>query len=151
MIAFCRSLGIPARLNAGFSIKIEKEYPYWGGDLTFSSGSNGVGELNGHACYEVYYSSLSTWIPGDPAQQTANFTHVSNVWLGRAPDLSYIKSTLNISGTISSSESQPTGVGVSAKKPKINYPPTLTSVFEYVYHDQFFGSLKIQKYFVEYK
>ncbi len=28
MIAFCRSMGIPARINVGYSIKIEKKYPY---------------------------------------------------------------------------------------------------------------------------
>lgn len=143
MIAFCRSLGIPARINGGYSIKVEKNYVIWDNTpITFSSGANGVGDLNGHACYEVYYPTLSNWIPGDPAQQTASFTHAGNVWYGHYPELPKTNVRMSVSGTLEPGMAGPTGLGFGAPPiPFIESPLSISEDFDYVYHNEFSGSL----------
>lgn len=76
MIAFCRSLGIPARLTTGGYFPYEMRLPlaqtgsakildqYKTGTLT--------NEQVGHAVYEVYYPGIG-WVRGDPAMNTVNF------------------------------------------------------------------------------
>jgi transglutaminase-like putative cysteine protease len=59
VIAFLRSLTIPARIASGFSFNIERSYPLWAPNppRKYDQGKTGIGNAAGHACYEVYYPS----------------------------------------------------------------------------------------------
>ncbi len=122
-------------------MKIEKIFPIWSGGIAKFSSGNGTGQMNGHAHYEVFYPTIGSWLPGDPAQQTANFTHVSNIWYGREPELSTLHPSLIVGGTINPGEIAPTGIAIDPDNPVINVAPTLTSNFQYVYHNSFSGPL----------
>ncbi len=62
--------------------------------------------------------------------------------MGRGSDATALKGNLNVSGSyIPGQDSPPINPYVTSKNPKINYAPTITSDFEYVYYDEFFGPL----------
>ncbi len=76
MIAFCRSLGIPARIDCGDFFRYQMTLPVdsRGSTITEDPGTNGTfsNQTVGHAIYEVYYPSIG-WVRGDPAMTTLNF------------------------------------------------------------------------------
>jgi hypothetical protein len=83
MIAFCRSLSIPARIAVGASFPYETKLPLWGSGSFLTSDAGKTGTVTnasiGHAVYEVYYLKENSggaapgWIRGDPAMHTCNF------------------------------------------------------------------------------
>jgi len=75
MAAFCKSLGIPARITYGNSFRYETKLPLWNG-MTYiiSQGSTGTvtnGTI-GHSLYEFFYPQTNSWVRGDGAQPAIN-------------------------------------------------------------------------------
>jgi hypothetical protein len=101
MIAFCRSLNIPARILCGdfFSYQMILPTDKNGSYRTIDSGTNGLSsnQTVGHALYEIYYPTIG-WVRGDPAMSTLNFgwpTFIKNAGV-LDPDVAN-KSTYTIS------------------------------------------------------
>lgn len=141
MVAFLRSLKIPSRITNAYSMSLERSYPIWGGNKATWPGGNGSGTPTAHAYYEVYWPSINNWVAGDPAQQTANFTHEKNIPLGHGKDSEWPDLSVSISGFLAPGETQPTGISVTYQPYVVFDKTNYTNSLLYVYHDEFSGSL----------
>jgi len=94
ILAFLRSIGIPARFCSGYLLNKSFSVPIWQGG-TVTVGGNGPGT---HATYQIYYPSISNWVAGD-AQGYVNYINTNNIILGHGKEMSDCVESVSFSYT----------------------------------------------------